>query len=215
MKISDRLLRHYLDHVYWICGGPCGGKSSMAEAVASKWGMKFYSVDEQTFEYQKKANPQDHPAILRHFVDWEWYFLGRGNSVGQWLNSVFEESVEFTILDLLQLGKDKPIVVDGFMDPEFLKVISDSRRIIYLFAEESVIRSGHFDRDHVSGMEDLFQTLSDPSLARSKSLESIVKGSQHYYQQVQKQDNLKCFIRDASTQKEDMLMHIEKHFGLS
>ncbi len=214
MKISDRLLKRYLEHVYWVCGGPCGGKSTMTNAVATKWGMVPYSSDDHVFEYQKKANPQDHPAILRHFVDWEWYFLGRGNDREQWLNNMFDESIEFVLLDLLQMGKDKPIIVDTFMEPEFLKTIADHNRIVYVFAEDDLIRTGYFKRDHLSGMEGLFPTLSDPQRARNDTLDNVVRASNHYLQKA-KQHGLKYFIRDASTNKEDMLYRIEKHFQLT
>lgn len=213
MRISDRLLKHYLNHVYWVCGGPCGGKSTMTELLASKWGMKRYSSDDHTFDYQHKANPQDHPAILRHFVDWEWYFLGRGNDRGQWLNSVFEESVEFILLDLLHMGKDQPIIVDTFMEPEFLKGIADPNRMVYLFAEEDLIRSGYLERDHLKGMEELFPTLSDPGRARKDTLDTVVKASLHYLQQARKHQ-VSYFIRSATSHKEEMLSHIEKHFQL-
>ncbi|WP_309119683.1 hypothetical protein [Paenibacillus sp.] len=211
MKFSDRVLKQYLEHVYWICGGPCGGKSTMTTAIAAKWNMIPYSSDDHTFEYQKKANPQDHPAILRHFVDWEWYFLGRGNDRGQWLNNAFDESVEFILLDLLQMGKEKPIVVDTFMDPEFLKTIADHRRIVYLFAEDDVIRSQYLTREHVSGMEQLFPTLSDPQRARNETLDTVAKGSNHSFLKV-KQQGVQYFVREASTTKEEVLSCIEKHF---
>lgn len=213
MKISERVLKQYLDHVYWICGGACAGKSTMSNLIASKWGMRLYSSDEHTLDYQKKANAQDHPAILRHFVDWEWYFLGRGNDRGQWLNSVFEESVEFIILDLLQMGKESPIVVDTFLDADFLKTIAEPNHIAYVFAEDDLIRSGYLDRDHLRGMERLFPTLSDPQRARSETLDIVVQASNHYLQQA-KQHNVQCFRRTAATTKEDMLGRLERHFGL-
>lgn len=186
----------------------------MAELITSKWGMNLYSSDDRTFDYQRKANPQDHPAILRHFIDWEWYFLGRGNDRGQWLNSVFEESVEFIILDLLQMGTDKPIVVDTFMEPEFLKAISEHNRVVYVFAENDLIRSGYFNRGHLRGMENLFPTLSDPERAKTETLETVIRGSNHYLQQARQQD-VKWFMRNGETRKDLMLARIEKHFGLS
>jgi adenylate kinase family enzyme len=214
VKISDRLLKRYLENVYWVCGGPCGGKSTMTSAIASKWGMIPYSSDDYTLEYQKKANPQDHPAILRHFIDWEWYFLGRGNDRSQWLNNAFDESVEFILLDLLQMGKGQSIIVDTFMEPEFLKTIADHHRIVYVFAEDDLIRSEYLTRDHLSGMEKLFPTLSDPQHARSDTLDIVVKGSNHYFQKA-RQHGLQYFVRDASTTKEDMLASVEKHFQLT
>lgn len=65
MKISDRLLRQYLDHVYWICGGPCGGKSTMTNLLSSKWDMNYYSSDDHTFDYQKRLIHR----IIQQFCD--------------------------------------------------------------------------------------------------------------------------------------------------
>jgi gluconate kinase len=214
VKISDRLLKHYLEHVYWICGGPFGGKSTMTQMISSKWEMKLYSSDDHTVDYQQKANPQDHPAILRHFTDWEWYFLGRDNDRNQWLNTAVEESIEFIILDLLQKGNDKPIIVDADIAPDFLKVIANNNRIVYVYAEDDLIRSGYFNRDHVMGMESIFPTLSDPQRARNETLNSVVNISNHYLQQ-SKQHGVQYFIRDALTTKEDMLSKIEEHFHLA
>ncbi|WP_339218558.1 hypothetical protein [Paenibacillus sp. FSL H8-0332] len=104
--------------------------------------MNFYSSDEHTFEYKQLANPQDHPAILRYFVDWEWYFLGQGNDRNQWLVSAAEESIEFILLELLQMGNSKPIIVDTDIAPEFLKSIADTRQIVYLYDEAGVVHSG-------------------------------------------------------------------------
>lgn len=212
MKISDRLLRQYLDHVYWICGGPCGGKSTMTKLLSSKWDMNYYSSDDHTFDYQKKANPQDHPAILRHFIDWEWFFLGRGNDRSHWLNSVFDESVEFIILDLLQMGKEKPIVVDTFMEPAYLRENVDPNRVVYMFAEDDLIRAEYLDRDHLRGMEDVFPNLSDPQRVRDETLNTVVRASNHYLQQAE-QYQLKWFMRTSQSNKDQMLLEVEKHFG--
>lgn len=123
----------------------------MAELVSAKWGMSVYSSDDHTFEYKQLANPQDHPAILRYFVDWEWYFLGQGNDRNQWLVSAAEESVEFTLLALLQMGKGKPIVVDTDIAPEFLRAIAGDERMVYVYAEDELIRRDYFNRDHLRG----------------------------------------------------------------
>ncbi|MEK3836023.1 MULTISPECIES: hypothetical protein [unclassified Paenibacillus] len=214
MRISDRLLKQYLQHVYWICGGPCGGKSTMAELVSAKWGMSVYSSDDHTFEYKQLANPQDHPAILRYFVDWEWYFLGQGNDRNQWLVSAAEESVEFTLLALLQMGKGKPIVVDTDIAPEFLRAIAGDERMVYVYAEDELIRRDYFNRDHLRGMLDLFPTLSDPERAKRETLEGIIENTRRSLQRA-RQHHVQHYIRNAQTTKEEMLAKIETHFGLN
>lgn len=214
MRISERLLKQYLKHVYWICGGPCGGKSTMADLISTRRGMIFYSSDEHAFKYKQLANPQDHPAILRYFVDWEWYFLGQGNDRNQWLVSAAEESIEFILLELLQMGNSKPIIVDTDIAPEFLKSIADNRQIVYLYAEDELIRRDYFNRDHVRGMLDLFPTLSDPERAKRETLDGIIANTRKSLQQA-RQQHVPYYIRNARTTKEEMLTKIEAHFGLA
>ncbi|KAI7253996.1 hypothetical protein KC345_g11300, partial [Hortaea werneckii] len=58
--------------------------------------------------------------------------------------------------------------------PEFLRAIADEERIVYVYAEDELIRRDYFDRDHLRGMLDLFPTLSDPERARRETLDGIV-----------------------------------------
>nr|WP_254075480.1 hypothetical protein [Paenibacillus tritici] len=186
----------------------------MAELISTRRGMIFYSSDEHAFEYKQLANPQDHPAILRYFVDWEWYFLGQGNDRNQWLVSAAEESIEFILLELLQMGNSKPIIVDTDIAPEFLKSIADNRQIVYLYAEDELIRRDYFNRDHLRGMLDLFPTLSDPERAKRETLDGIIANTRKSLQQA-RQQHVQYYIRNARTTKEEMLTKIEAHFGLA
>lgn len=213
MRMSDRLIKQYLKHVYWICGGPCGGKSTMAGLISTKRGMNYYSSDDLAFEYKQLANPQDHPAILRYFVNWEWYFLGQGNDRNQWLVSAAEERVEFILLELLQMGNSKPIIIDTDIAPEFLRGIADDNRIVYLYAEDELIHRDYFNRDHVRGMLDLFPALSDPERAKRETMDGIIANSRKSLQQA-RQQHVQYYIRNAQTTTEEMLARIETHFGL-
>lgn len=56
-------------------------------------------------------------------------------------------------MDLLQMGKEKPIVVDTFMEPAYLREIVNPNRVVYMFAEDDLIRAEYLDRDHLRGME--------------------------------------------------------------
>ncbi|MEK4730433.1 hypothetical protein [Paenibacillus sp. FSL L8-0641] len=80
------------------------------------------------------------------------------------------------------MGKKKPIIVDTFMEPAFLRGISAYNQVFFMFAEDGLIRSEYLDRDHLRGMEDLFPVLFDPQCTRSETLNTVVKASNHYLQ---------------------------------
>ncbi len=52
------------------------------------------------------------------------------------------------------MGKEKPIVVDTFMEPAFLREIVNPNRVVYLFADDDLIRADYLNRDHLRGMKD-------------------------------------------------------------
>ncbi|WP_338588197.1 hypothetical protein V6669_22740 [Paenibacillus sp. Y5S-9] len=115
-------------------------------------------------------------------------------------------------MDLLQMGKEKPIVVDTFMEPAYLRELVNPNRVVYMFAEDDLIRAEYLDRDHLRGMEDVFPSLSDPQRAREETLNTVVKASNHYLQQAE-QYQIKWFMRTSQSNKDQMLLEVEKHFG--
>lgn len=94
------------------------------------------------------------------------------------------------------------------MEPAFLKEISNSNQVVYLFAEDELIRSDFLDRDHLRGMEDLFPTLPDPKRAREETLNNVVKASNHYLYQA-KQHELMWLTRSPESNKDQVLSAIE------
>ena len=113
MKIADNVLEYHLRNVYWVCGSACGGKSTMAKALAKKHDLILYNADEKVFIHKELASPWEQPAMCRHFVDWEWFFNRPTQEYVNWLEDALNEEMSMIIMDLLHLAKDKPVIVDG------------------------------------------------------------------------------------------------------
>jgi hypothetical protein len=62
MKIVINQLR---SSVYWIGGSPCSGKSSVAEAIANKYGFASYNCDEAYFRHLESISPDLFPRLFR------------------------------------------------------------------------------------------------------------------------------------------------------
>lgn len=105
-------------------------------------------------------------------------------------------------------------MVDTDIAPEFLRAIAGDERMVYVYAEDELIRRDYFNRDHLRGMLDLFPTLSDPERTKRETLEGIIENTRRSLQ-LARQHHVQHYIRNAQTTKEEMLAKIETHFGLN
>ena len=53
MIFQDNIIKQYLKNVYFIAGTPCGGKTTVSRALAKKYGIMVYDIDERFDEIVK------------------------------------------------------------------------------------------------------------------------------------------------------------------
>jgi hypothetical protein len=49
--------------VLWIGGGTSAGKASTARALADRYGLLTYHVDEHERDHARRCDPRRHPAV--------------------------------------------------------------------------------------------------------------------------------------------------------
>lgn len=125
-------LRERLSHVLWIGGGTGAGKSSVAIALAERYGLARYDYDwHDARDHTERTRPDRHPhraAFLAMSLDERWVLRSpremADNAVGS-----FRDRFEMVIEDLLALPRDRAIVADGFgLLPELIDPLLDNRR---------------------------------------------------------------------------------------
>ena len=52
-------------HVYWIGGGSCAGKSTIAHRIAAQHGLLVYSTDDVMTDHAGRSSPEDSPVLHR------------------------------------------------------------------------------------------------------------------------------------------------------
>jgi hypothetical protein len=215
LQIPDSVLSHHLQHVLWICGGACGGKTTMASMLADKYGMLHYNCDEHAVEYKKIASPEDHPATLRHFVDWEWYFGRPGAEIARWLTDVLAEQFSMAVLDLVKLGADagRRVVCEGCLPPGAVKRVGGFHKAIFLYPERELLLDQYFARDDKQDMLRLIDQLSDPAQMKRNVLDCAAVLLDDDLARAESL-GLRTLIRGRDTTPEMMLREIEEHFGL-
>ncbi len=58
-----------LDHVLWLGGSTCAGKTSVAKRLAASHGLRVYHCDDAFEDHRKRADPDRHPGFCR-IMDW-------------------------------------------------------------------------------------------------------------------------------------------------
>jgi hypothetical protein len=54
-----------LDHVLWLGGSACAGKTTVARRLAALHGLAVYSCDEHFEDHRQRASPERHPCFHR------------------------------------------------------------------------------------------------------------------------------------------------------
>lgn len=146
-------LKSRLRHVLWIGGPPDTGKTSIADRLASKYGLQVYHFDRHEMSHFARLDPERHPALyLAH--------PNRMNLEQRWILPSPQEMAESTIAswterfgmavdDLLEMPTTPVIVAEGpGMFPELVApLIADRRQAVWLvpselFKRASVARRG-------------------------------------------------------------------------
>ncbi len=110
----ETVLAPALDHVYWIGGSPCSGKSSIAAALAAEFWFTTFNCDDAWYRHAEIADPERHPVIHR---------LGRATCDELWIRPVdvqvseeiaaYDEEFSLILDDLRTTPNDRPVIVEG------------------------------------------------------------------------------------------------------
>ena len=213
MRIADSILKERLDHVYWITGGPCAGKTTVTALLAEKHGFAIFP--DRHSDYQQAADFSDFPALRIPWpgTDWEWFFGRSIEESARWLDESEAADLEFKIVDLLAEPKCKKILVDTTADPRSLMKISGRNNVVSMFGEDEMIRRELLHRaDHKMILDCIQANTSDPAAMEKNVVSSAVEFS---HRQRGKADaaEVKVIQRLPDTTRGELLAAVEEHFG--
>jgi len=125
-----------LRHVLWIGGGTAAGKSSIATALAERYGLARYNYDwHDSRDHSERTRPERHPvrtAFLAMSLDDQWVNRTPSQMAAEDL-AEFAERFEMVLEDLAALPADR-VIADGFgLLPELVaKVAADRRQAVFV-----------------------------------------------------------------------------------
>lgn len=129
-------LREQLGHVYWIGGGSCAGKSTIARRIAARHGLRLYTTDDVMADHAHRSTYEDSPLLHRFMdMDMDERWVNRPpNTMFETFHWFRGECFDMIIEDLLRLPREPGVIVEGFrLVPRLVEpLLSPPARAIWL-----------------------------------------------------------------------------------
>ena len=208
-------LKAALEHVLWIGGATDSGKTSVARAIARKYAMHMYHLDEYDREeppgHWSRIDPTRHPhmhAAPTANRDWMWVHTNPQDLVRRWLNWA-PERFQLVIEDLLALVGTSQVVAEGYgFTPDLVfPLLSSARQAIWLISTDEFKRVTYKRR----GKGTFFDT-SDPERARVNHIGRDLMLAR-YMRNRAEQLGLRVIEVDGSLSLDDVTAAVDSHFA--
>ena len=75
VTVDSAALREKLKHLYWIGGGSCAGKSTIARRLAAQHGLRVYATDDVMAD---RARRSTYETLRCCTSSWPWTWMSDG-----------------------------------------------------------------------------------------------------------------------------------------
>lgn len=204
-------LQKRLRHVLWIGGATDTGKSTIAQNLASRYGIYVYHYDKTDVEHHEKLAKTN--LEIRHFLntslDERWVYPEPETLLARSLKSF---SLRFPIVleDILALPSDKPIIAEGFgFLPELVHpLLSSHYQAVWLIPTETFKVDSMVRR----GKPSFGKSVSNPEKAITNLFARDLMLAEYYRKQVPVFGYTLLEV-DGSQSAEEMIDLIDAHFA--
>lgn len=132
------------EHLYWIGGSPCAGKTTIAGILGQELNLQVYHLDRHVEDYFKRATPEQHPHITRYNqIGLKRFLQIPAEEQLQEVIRLSAEQFEFVLQDVrrLQRTSKRPILIEGanIRPQDVAAVVEDVRRVHWLVPTEDFL----------------------------------------------------------------------------
>ena len=190
MNITENILKHNLQNVYFLTGTALAGKTTMTKVLANKYNFVPF--------HDNHNEP--------HFKIWEKIRTQKCHSK--------TEYIEYVVIELIKLAKDNKVVADVCIPLELLNSISEYNRIACMLALPELVTCENYGNrdDHKDWWEwILSHENSKEKIAQENELFRIQ--TEQLFNEVEK-SKLFNIVRTKDSTIENTLKMLEEHFGL-
>jgi hypothetical protein len=103
-----------MQHVYWLGGSPCAGKTTISHIIAQEFGWQTYHIDREVESYLERADSQKHPHLSAYKeMGLQRFLLQPAQAQLEIVLGMSHEQFTFILEDLSKFPEDLPILVEG------------------------------------------------------------------------------------------------------
>ena len=213
MIFQDNIIKQYLKNVYFIAGTPCGGKTTVSRALAKKYGIMVYDIDERFDEHQAMSDPVSQPAMNRNFRDADEFFGRSIEEYKAWLLQNTREQLDFVLLDLMRLSQNQKVLCDCHLTLEQAATVTDPSHIAFMIKKPVNLVEEYCNRPDHQGFSNFIHSATDFEAAKKTCNETLMSLNEKYYEDV-KASGYFFVDRGDGLSVEETVALTAKHFGL-
>lgn len=103
-----------LNHIYWIGGSPCSGKSTISRLLAERFGLALYEVDASLPRLLPRLDPQRHPTLVRWTsTPWDELWMQPPEDLLVQAMAAYGEHFGLILEELAERDERMPTLVEG------------------------------------------------------------------------------------------------------
>ena len=213
MIFQDNIIKQYLKNVYFIAGTPCGGKTTVSRALAKKYNIPVYDIDERFPEHQAMSDPASQPAMNKDFRDADEFFGRSVEEYKAWLLQNTREQLDFVLLDLMRMSKDQIVLCDCHLTLEQAAQVTDPGHVAFMLRKPVNLVDEYCNRPDHQGFSDFIHSATDFEAAKATCNETLMSLNEKYYEDV-KASGYFFVDRGDGLSVEETVALTAKHFGL-
>lgn len=216
--LNDREIQERLRHVYWIGGGSGAGKSTVAAALADRYGLRLCGTDESMPDHARRTTAAEAP-YLHEFagmsMDERW--LDRSPEVMfetfHWFRG---EGFELIVEDLLAMPPEQGVVVEGFrLLPRLVApLLAEKSRAVWLLPSPEFRAFAVAKRANETGQPGFLHRTSDPERA-GRNLAERERMFAERLREETRELGLQAITVDAAVPESESVRRVAALFGLA
>lgn len=202
-----------LNHVFWLCGGACAGKTTMKSLFMER--LNFKTVEDDILKYRSLADKEKFPAIQmpNPTLNWDQWFNRPPEIHGQWMLDVSKELTFFMLEEIKESDPSTPLIIDLGVDVAAILPYIPKENIVGLFTDAKTIRSQYLYRpDHEMILKCIEKNTKNPKETAANVSESVCWFSEKIKASCS-ENGIYCFQREESTSKEAQFEALCTHFN--
>ena len=212
MIFQDNVIKEYLKNVYFISGTACGGKTTVTKALSRKYGIPVYVIDDQFTIHQLMSDPEHQPNMNKSFRDADEFFGRSVEEYRNWLLGNSREQLDYVLLDLIRLSRDRVVLCDLHIVAEEADRITDPSRIAFLMREPKDMTEAYCNRPDHQPFRDFIHSATDYEKAKATCDETLYSLNIGFYNYIRK-SNYFWLERDDTRSVDETADLVAKHFG--